>query len=318
MRTTTLRGWARSISLVLSVALVAAVSTTLSASVSTAAPASSATAARTSAAAAALPSTSATRFGTTVFENPGESFGSAFRRVTGQYGNLGAVRVFFPKLPASWQKIQSDVGDTPVIVSFKADPAGVIAGRYDAELRRWFADAPTNRPTWWSYWHEPEDDSVNPSLYRQAWAHLRTVADAAHNAQLRSTLILMCWTLASNSHRDWRSWYPGDNVIKVLGFDCYNTGRKKGAYKDPATILDPVQRVATSLGKPWGIAELGSTVVPSGGGEQGRAQWLRTYADRVQALGGQFATYFDSRTNTLDYRLTDAPSRTTWRSVVQR
>jgi hypothetical protein len=306
MRTTTFRGGARSISLVLTAALVA-VCSTLSASVSTAAPA------------AVPPSSSATRFGATVFENQGESFQAAYQRVTGQYGgSLDAVRMFFPKLPASWQKIQSNVDDTPVIVSFRADPASVISGRYDSELRQWFADAPTSRPTWWTYWHEPENDSVNPALYRQAWTHLRSVADTARNAQLRSTLILMCWTLDPNSHRDWRSWYPGDNVIKVLGFDCYNTGRKKGVYRDPANILAPVQRVAASVGKPWGIAELGSTVVYSDGGEQGRAAWLREYADRVQAMGGQFATYFDSRTTTLDYRLSDVPSRTAWRSVVQR
>lgn len=318
MRFATLRGGARSTSLVLSAALVAALCTAMAASVSSAAPAGSASADPT--AAAATPPTSAnTRFGTSVYENQGESFNAAYRRVSGQYGgSLGAVRMFFPKLPASWEKIQSNVETTPVVVSFRADPAAVIAGRHDAELRRWFADAPTTRPTWWTYWHEPENDSVSPSLYRQAWAHLSKLAATAGNAQLRSTLILMCWTLDAKSHRDWRTWYPGDNVVKVLGFDCYNTGRKNGVYRDPANILAPVKRVADSVGKPWGIAELGSTVVNSDGGEQGRAQWLRQYADLVSSMGGQFATYWDSRAGTLDYRLHDTASRSTWRSIVQR
>jgi hypothetical protein len=281
-------------------------------------------------AAAALPATSAPPsdgaaatkaiplFGTTVFENRGESYGAAYRRVSSQYGGkLDVVRMFFPKLPASWANIQADVGSTPLVVSFRADPAAVIAGRYDSELRQWFAQAPTGRTTWWSYWHEPENDSVSTTQYRKAWAHIRGLADSARNSQLRATLILMCWTLDSKSGRNWRNYYAGDNVIQVLAFDCYNTGRKNGVYRDPAKILAPVQATAASVGKPWGIAELGSTVVNSDGGEQGRAAWLRAYADQVQQRGGLFATYFDSSVG-FDYRLLDQASRNAWKSVVQR
>ena len=256
-------------------------------------------------------------FGTTVFENPGESYRAAYQRVSGQYGKLDAVRMFFPKLPTSWTKIQANVDTTPLVVSFRADPAGVISGRYDRELRQWFDDAPTGRTTWWSYWHEPENDSVNTAQYRKAWAHIRNLADSAGNAQLRATLILMCWTLDSKSGRSWRNYYPGNDVIQVLAFDCYNTGRKNGVYRDPAKMLAPVQAAAASVGKPWGIAELGSTVVKTDGGEQGRATWLRAFADQVQQRGGLFATYFDSMVG-FDYRLHDQPSRNAWKSVVQR
>ena len=256
-------------------------------------------------------------FGSTVFENPGESYRAAYQRVSGQYGKLDAVRMFFPKLPTSWTKIQANVDTTPLVVSFRADPAGVVDGRYDRELKQWFADAPTGRPTWWSYWHEPEDDGVSATQYRRAWAHIRDLADTARNPQLRATLILMCWTLAPNSGRDWRTYYPGNDVVQVMGFDCYNTGRKKGVYRDPVKMLAPVRAVASSVGKPWGIAELGSTVIPTDGGERGRAEWLRTFADEVQRGGGSFATYFDSAVR-LDYRLHDQLSRSAWRSIVQR
>lgn len=261
---------------------------------------------------------SSPRFGTTVFENPGESYREAYRRVAAQYGgSLDAIRMFFPKLPSSWAKIRNNVGDTPLVVSFRADPSGVVQGRYDRELKQWFADAPTGRATWWSYWHEPENDGVSAAQYRRAWAHIRDLADTARNPQLRATLILMCWTLAPNSGRDWRTYYPGNDVVQVLGFDCYNTGRKKGVYRDPVKMLAPVRAVASSVGKPWGVAELGSTVVPTDGGERGRAEWLRTFADEVQRGGGSFATYFDSAVR-LDYRLHDQPSRSAWRSIVQR
>jgi hypothetical protein len=202
------------------------------------------------------------------------------------------------------------------VVSFKNDPAAILSGRHDAELRQWFADAPTDRTTHWTYWHEPENDSVDLALYRQAWQHLSALADSAGNPRLRSTLILMCWTLARASGRDWRDYYPGDEAIDVMGFDCYNTGRTKGVYTDPATVLGPVRTVAQSVGKPWGIAEFGSLVVPEDGGEQGRAAWLRGMASYMKENGAAFGTYFDSSVGG-DFRLHDEPSRSAWREVVQ-
>ena len=93
----------------------------------------------------------ATRFGTTVYQNPGETDRQAFLRIQRTYGRLGAVRLFHPGLPADWQTITGNVGTTPVVVSFKAPPEAIVAGLYDRELRHWFATAPTDRVTWWSY-----------------------------------------------------------------------------------------------------------------------------------------------------------------------
>jgi hypothetical protein len=235
--------------------------------------------------------------------------------VQAAYGGLDAIRLFFRRLPGSWRSIGERVGTTPVVVSFKADPRAVLSGQYDAELRQWFAEAPTDRATYWTYWHEPENDPVDPTAYRQAWQHVAALADEAANPELRSTLVLMCWTLSPKSGRDWRSWYPGDDTIDVMAFDCYNTGRRHGIYRDPESILAPVAAVAAEVGKPWGIAEFGTPVVPSDGGEQGRAAWLHTFADYVAAHGGVFATYFDSYVG-FDYRLHDAISIRAWRDIV--
>ena len=47
--------------------------------------------------------------------------------------------------------------------------------------------------TWWSFWHEPEDDiergGFTAEQYRAAWAHLDALETAVHNKNLRSTLI---------------------------------------------------------------------------------------------------------------------------------
>lgn len=255
-------------------------------------------------------------FGGTLYRQHGESYPQAYDRVTQTYGPLGAIRLFFRGLPQDWSKIREDVHQTPVVVSFKADPAQVVAGKYDQELRQWFADAPTDRPTFWSYWHEPENNAVTPAAYRAAWRHIASLAAHAQNPRLRATLILMCWTLDSHSGRTWTDYYAGDDTIDVVAFDCYNVGRRNGVYKDPADIIAPVIDAARSVGKPWGIAEFGSTVVNSDGGEQGRAHWLRQFARAVRDNDGRFATYFDSNVG-LDFRLTDAPSRNAWRDIVQ-
>jgi len=310
MRYSNLRAWTRSLALILTVAVAAGTITG----------ASSAPAAQQGKAAAAERANlrgTGPQFGGTIFERPGESYREAYKRVTRAYGgSIGAVRMFFPRMPQSWSSITQKVDNTPIVASFKAGPRSVLAGHHDAELRKWFSDAPTNRRTFWNYWHEPEDDSVHRASYRQAWRHINRLAVRASNPKLKATLILMCWTLSPNSGRKWRHYYPGHRVIDVMGFDCYNTGRKQGVYRDPAKILRPVVRVARSLGKPWGIAEFGSTIVRSDGGRPGRAAWLRRYARYVRNHGGAFATYFDSHVG-FDYRLRDGASRRAWRAVVQ-
>ena len=256
------------------------------------------------------------RFGGTVFERSGESYREAFVRTQNTYGGrLGIVRMFFPGLPSSWSSINSQVGDTPLLVSFHASPQQVLVGRYDSQLRAWFADAPRGHATRWAYFHEPEDDGVSPDVYRQAWRHINALANQAHNERLRATLILMCWTLEQNSGRSWRSYYPGSDVIDLLGFDCYNGGHRADRYRPPSSMFEDVVQVSRETGKPWGIAELGSVRVSGDLLGLGRAAWLRDAASFARSHGARFVSYFDSDVGT-DYRLLDEASRLAWRSIV--
>jgi hypothetical protein len=293
MTCSSIRVWSRSVVLLVAVALAAA---TLSVT--------------------AADRASATQFGGTVYEKQGESYRDAYKRVTRTYGGLDAVRMFFPGTPGSWSSIRSKVGRTPLVVSFKMSPDAVASGRYDGLMRKWFKSAPTNRPTYWSYWHEPEED-VNTKTYRRAWKRLAKLEAQAHNPRLKATLILMCWTLDKKSGRNWKSYYAGKRAINVVAFDCYNTGRKNGVYKHPRKIIKPAIRAARSVNKPFGIAEFGTTVIKGDGGKRGRATWLRQYAKQVKKHGGRFATYFDSFVG-YDYRLHDTVSRKAWRGVVSR
>lgn len=211
------------------------------------------------------------------------------------------------------------MGNTPTSVSFKFDPAGVIAGDYDAQMRQWFNAAPTQYRTWWTYYHEPEDNieagQFTAQQYRAAWQHLVGLANQADNESLRATLVLMSWSLNSQSHRNWRDYYPGESFIDVLGWDCYNLARKQGRYGDPSSIFDPVVSASRNAGKPFGIAELGSLVVEEDGGVAGRATWLKDVGRYLKNHNAKFVTYFDAPVGG-EFRLLDQPSENAWNSVV--
>ena len=262
--------------------------------------------------------TAATRFGATVFERPGETYRHAFLRSRNTYGRFGAVRIFFPGLPHSWRSIRNNVGKTPVVASFQAPPAEILSGRYDHQLTHWFRTAPKDRLTRWNYWHEPEDDiergSLNAAAYRRAFTHIERLSDRAHNFRLRSTLILMCWTAEKNSGRSVRTYYPGDAVIDVMAWDCYNAGHRANRYRAPRELFRPAYRASRLRSNNFAVAELGSVVVNGDTGAR-RARWLHTVAHYLRRHGASFCTYFDSNVG-VDYRLSDRPSRRAWRGIV--
>lgn len=171
---------------------------------------------------------------------------------------------------------------------------------------------------WWTYWHEPEDDiergAFSAGEYRAAWRHLEALAEQAHSRRLRSTLVLMCWTLADASGRHWRDYYAGDRIIDAPGRDCYNTAVDKGHYRDPAKMFTRATTVAAAVQKPWGIAELGIRLVKGDDGTR-RARWLRDCAAWLRDAGASWASYFDAPVGA-EFRLFDKASRAAWRDAV--
>ncbi len=263
--------------------------------------------------------TQSTQFGTTLWQGGGASLAQAMQRQVAAYGPLDMARLFYPGMPASWSSITSAVGNTPVAVSFHASPSTILSGRLDGAFRTWFQQAPTTRRTWWTYWHEPEDDAaaghLNLSQYRAAWSHLANIEHKVGNPMLTSTLVLMTWTLNPYSHRNWQNYYAGSSAIDALGFDGYNYGHKLNQYADPSTFLNRAADLAQKLNKPWGVAELGSVKMGWDSGTA-RAQWLKDAAAYARLRNARFVSYFDSNVG-VDYRLHDTPSSTAWRSIVQ-
>jgi hypothetical protein len=263
------------------------------------------------------PSTGGTLFGTSLWTGDGSNAAQALTRETTAFGRPDIVRTYYTGMPAAWPG-SAGVSGGPVVVSFKAAPKDVMSGRLDSQFANWFASAPKDRPIFWSYFHEPENDVESGAFttadYRAAWVHLAGLADRANNPQLRSNLILMCWTLQSGSHRNWQDYFAGASVIDTIGWDCYNKSFSKGSYGDPATMLGKAVATSKAAGVNWAVAELGSKMA-SGDSGAGRAKWLTAIGSYARANGAAYITYFDSTVGG-DFRLLDAASKNAWRQVI--
>ncbi|CUR55123.1 exported hypothetical protein [metagenome] len=263
-----------------------------------------------------------TRFGANLSTH-GVSLADAVRTSDRQFGRMGAVRVFDPTVPPSntWKRRAGALRKRSIVTSFRMPPQQVIAGVYDAQMRRFFNRAPENAKVFWSYYHEPEpqiDAGVfTYRQYRLAWRHLVNLARGACNPKLFPTLILTGWTAERASGRSWRDYYPGRRYISVMGWDPYNSAsRAPSSYVRPVDLFRSVSRASRAAGKPMGIAETGSRIVAGDNGA-GRAKWLRRLGTYFSNRDAAFVTYFNSiGTSGADYRLRDRPSINAWDDVV--
>lgn len=256
-----------------------------------------------------------TRFGVAVQRQSGETYAQAVQRAVGTYGELGVIRRYYSGLPASWPTIEQAVGSIPVVVSFKANARAVTSGRYDDRLRSWFAAAPTDRPTYWVYFHEPEDNiaagSFTAAQFRAAWKHVYALAAEAGNPQLRATLTLMCYTLET---RNWRDYFAGAQYVDILAWDCYNKRMASDRYGDPAGLFSQAIETTQDAGLPVAIAEFGAMLLRRDDGSS-RAEWLTQCARYLADHHAVFVSYFDTDVHG-DFRLLDKPSQQAWRAVV--
>jgi hypothetical protein len=259
--------------------------------------------------AASPTSGSSTLIGETAGRRGSESQTQAVARATASYGKMSIFRAFNTGLPASWSTLNATYGGTPLVVSFKANPTDITSGKDDGFFRAWFASAPKDRIDYWSYYHEPEDNiaagEFTAAAYRAAWVHLRSLANEAGNAKLKSALILMAYSLEKVAHRTWTDYYPGSATIDVLVWDSYST-LSKPAYLTPAQLFGPALSASTSAGKPFAIAEFGAVLAPGDNGAN-RAAWLTSCESFLKQNHAVFATYFDA-IGRGDWRLLDSPS----------
>lgn len=266
------------------------------------------------------PDPSGTVFGSTVAQGAGESRSEALTRLDAVYGPVPLVRVYAAGLPPSWDTLGQSLDDTQGVVSFKAHPSAVLSGETDDRLRRWFAEAPEDRDTYWVYFHEPENNvesgQFTAAEFRAAWEHIAALAAEQDNERLHATVVLMCYTVDPASGRDWHDYVPDSDSLEVLAWDCYNHRSDQGAYTPPDLLLDRAVRTADDRGVDWAVAELGARLATGDEGT-GRAQWLEAVGSYAIRREARFVTYFDSTVGA-DFRLKDEPSIQAWRALVTR
>ena len=250
-------------------------------------------------------------------ESTGETYQEALARVDGYYNGLEMARVFYSGLPQNWPG-KLNTNGRPISVSFKATPQDVIDGKHDVAMRKWFAEAPKDRTTWWTFYHEPEDNirdgHFTSAQFKQAFRHLSELADAAGNPRLRATLILMGWTLDAGSNRDWLDYYPGREYVDVLGWDTYNDRRDKNEYEPAAHMFSKIVEISEQENLPFSIAETGSALIQGDDGRQ-RAAWLRDMITYLTEHDAEYVAYFDidwTQSND-DFRIRDTAGQAVWR-----
>lgn len=261
------------------------------------------------------PSTSlpTTAFGTTA-QPRGGTLADAVARQDAKFGHLATLRYYAPGLPPAWSTITA-LGQRDLVVSFKADPASVLRGDADSYLRSWFAAAPRDRRIWWTYFHEPENDvaagAFTPTQFRDAFRRVAALAEQAGRQDLQTTMILMGYTVTESSGRNWLDYYPGGDVVDVLGWDVYNHAAAAGtSYSTPENVFGKVVAVSAAAGKPVAIAETGAPLILGDSGSQ-RAAYLKAAAAYLRAARAAFVTYYDS-TQGGAYTLEDSASVAAW------
>jgi hypothetical protein len=237
---------------------------------------------------------------------------------TAQFGHLPILRVYYTGMPDPnlWTGGVQGLNHSGVVVSFRSLPATVLSGADDAALAKFFDSAPSGYPIYWSYYHEPETlvqaGTFTTAQYRAAWAHIAAIAAAAHNPELKATLILMTWDLDPASGINWKDYLPAGHVISVLGWDAYPAGTVHNSNpipQAPAGFMGKAETASRSVGLPFGFAEFAL------GTETDRPQWLSEVARYLRQTGALFGTLFDS-TGYPWMELTDKTSIQVWRSAL--
>ncbi len=251
----------------------------------------------------------------------GQTLAQGIATIDKLFGPVPVVRHFSSGLPFAWDSQQAaQLDGRTLVVSFKANPKRITSGSLDSFFRKWFATAPKDQTIYWSYFHEPEDNiragEFTAAQYRAAWRHLDRLEDKQRKPNLASTLILTEWTMDPKAKRDYRTYDAGHDVVDALAFDAYNGvwDPQRDYYERPRVLLGNIVRAMERDGRAWGIAEIGSRVVPGDDGT-GRARWLTNIGRYAEANDALFVTYFNTNARS-DWRLKDSHSRTAWRTLV--
>ncbi len=245
---------------------------------------------------------------------------------TAQFGPLPIVRVYFPGLPPanSWSTGLAGANGSAIVVSFKTLPKNIISDSNDqahkaaiAAIENFFDTAPTGRPIYYVYFHEPEDNIAHGAFtladYLKAWGDVVKLADDAHKTNLHSTLVLMGFDVLPHSGRNWKSYVPPGNIISTISWDAYPPNGE--GTPAPASFMGADVTAAKQAGLPFGFSEFATTTVT------GRPAWLAAVGAYISGSGAIYGTLYDAGENgglggKGTFVISDAPSEHAWKDAV--
>ncbi len=195
---------------------------------------------------------------------------------------VGVVRVFarwdtgFPTaehraLLAAGRRLHLSVRprtDAGEVIPWADIAAAAPGSAIDDQLRRWARAIAAHGPQlYFTFNHEPEtaDSAPNGTApeFVAAWRRMVETLRAEGGDEVPTVLVLGRGAYADGSFDD---WYPGDDVVDVLGvdpynwYDCQGTGRP---WTSAEELLAPALEVAVSRGKPLAVPEIASTEDPA-------------------------------------------------------
>ncbi len=245
---------------------------------------------------------------------------------TTQFGQLPVVRVYFPGLPPAdaWSTGLAGANASAVVVSFKVLPQYIISDSNDpahkaaiSAIANFFDTAPTGRPIYYVYWHEPEDNIAAKDFtladYLTAWGDVVKLADDAHKTNLHSTLVLMGFDVLPDSGRNWKSYLPPGNIISTISWDAYPVNGE--GIPSPESFMGADVAAAKAAGMPFGFSEFNTATVT------GRPAWLTSVGTYIASSGAIYGTLYDASQNgglagSGTFVISDLPSENAWKGSV--
>jgi hypothetical protein len=144
---------------------------------------------------------------------------------------------------------------------------------------------------------QPNRAGNSPTQFRQAWRHVvnRFAARGVTSAQVKW---FWCPGQRSSTHQlPLADFWPGKDVVHIVGADCYNFGKPKlslaqahrgATWGGPSYIYDTygdIQAIDGAAKMPYWIGETGTVNAPDGGADGGieRAMWWQQGVDELPA-----------------------------------
>lgn len=215
---------------------------------------------------------------------------------------LDICRSYSPNMPVNWAATTGALLDGTEVAqwhSCKIPPSQLAAGMWNSEIQAFALSCPVDRPVWLTVNHEPEDDGISATDWRNGQIVWFNNIKAVRPDILVGP-ILMEWTFNPASGRNKEDWAIPPQYQDFYGVDTYNPyqmpamGNKSVWYNAPIQALDAFTNWCNVKGYGKAIGEYGTAEDASGIGPTRKAEWLLAMADYAFANRFIGACYFNS------------------------